>query len=108
MKWQTIKNLNEFNEQIKSSDLTIAKFSAEWCAPCQKMTEIIDELKDDYPNVVVLDIDVEIAEDSLLTEYSVKNIPLILFFKDSLIIDKVVGVMPKDKFIEKIEENIKK
>ena len=39
-------------------------------------------------------------------QYTVMNIPTVIFFKDGKEIDRKVGVMPPDAFIQVLEQNL--
>ncbi len=39
----------------------------------------------------------------VVSEFGVRNIPTILFFKDGKLVDKQVGAAPKSTFISKVE-----
>ena len=45
-------------------------------------------------------------EGELAMRYTVMNIPTVIFFKDGKEIDRKVGVMPPDAFIQVLEQNL--
>lgn len=89
-------------EVINSDKPVVVDFNATWCAPCQALHPILEELaneSDDY-KVVFIDVD----EDPILaTEYRVSSIPCLVFFKNGEEYDRRVGLLPK-KRIKKILE----
>lgn len=67
------------------------------------VSPILTELAEKYDGkIVVGKCDVEENED-LAAEFGIRNIPTILFFKDGVQVDKLVGAASKDKFVEKFE-----
>jgi len=44
-------------------------------------------------------------EQGLAIRYSVMNIPTVIFFKDGKEIDRKVGVMPPEAFVQVLERN---
>ena len=90
---------------LKKGDLPlVVDFWATWCGPCRMMAPIIEELANDYDGKVVIGkCDVEENEE-LATEFGIRNIPTILFFKQGEAIDKVVGFQQKAKLQELIDK----
>ena len=90
-------------EEIKSEELTIVKFGAEWCGPCRMVKPIIEKFSADNK---IFDIDVDDEENkSLAKEYGIRSIPTVIFFKNGEIIDKQVGGFSEQQFSELIEKN---
>ena len=59
--------------------LKLLKFGASYCAPCRSLTPILEELKD---KVTIEDIDVDEADPVVLTNYKIRNIPVLVLLKD--------------------------
>ncbi len=81
----------------------VLDFWAEWCGPCRLVSPIIDELSEEYEgrvNIGKMNVD---ENDDVISQFGIRNIPTILFFKNGQLADKIVGAMPKDKFVEKID-----
>ena len=77
-------------------------FWAEWCIPCKKIAPIIDELAEQFEGRVKIGkYNVEDSSD-ISTEFGIRNIPTILFFKDGKLVDKNVGSISKSNLEEKI------
>lgn len=93
---------NEFNEILNSNSLVICKLGAEWCTPCRAMEPIIKSVSEKMQGKAnVMEIDVEESPD-ISTEYRVRNIPTILYFKDGELKDKSVGSISEDDLINRI------
>ena len=81
----------------------VVDFWATWCGPCRMVAPIISELAEKYDGrLVVGKCDVE-ENDELAAEFGIRNIPTVLFFKNGVVVDKLVGAVPKQKFEEKFE-----
>ena len=90
-------------KEIESGRPVIIDFWAEWCGPCKHISPIVDELSNEYDGKVLIgkyDVD---EGDELLSEYNVRNIPTILFFKNGKLVDRNVGSIEKSALAQKIE-----
>ena len=59
--------------------LKLLKFGASYCAPCRSLTPILEELKD---KVTIEDIDVDEVDPIVLTNYKIRNIPVLVLLQD--------------------------
>lgn len=88
--------------EIESGKPVVIDFWAEWCIPCKKIAPIIDELAEQFEGRVKIGkYNVEDSSD-ISTEFGIRNIPTILFFKDGKLVDKNVGSISKSNLEEKI------
>ena len=97
-----IKTVEEFNELIKGKKVVI-DFFANWCGPCKMVGPIIDELATEYEGKAIIgkcDVD---DNDDVASEFGIRNIPTVLFFKDGQLVDKQVGSAPKGIYAAKID-----
>ncbi len=93
-----------FDEMIKNSDkLILVDFWASWCNPCKALAPILEDASNDLSEkIIVLKINIDDNPDSP-QRYGVRGIPTIIFFKSGKEVDRQVGVIPKSKLYEKIE-----
>ena len=92
---------------VKQSDkLVVLDFWAQWCGPCRQVAPIIDELAIEYDSRVVIG-KVNVDESTEITsQYSIRNIPTVLFIKNGELVDKLVGAQSKSKFVDIIEKHL--
>ncbi|MBF0597564.1 thioredoxin [Faecalibacter rhinopitheci] len=87
---------------IESGKPAMVDFWAVWCGPCRMVGPIVEEIASEYQGkAIVGKVDVDTNQE-VAAEYGIRNIPTILFFKDGQVVDKVVGVVPKEQLIEKL------
>lgn len=100
---KTVSN-NSVLESVISEGNTCLKFSAEWCGPCRVLGENIESIESDYPNINFIEVDVDEADEELVSKYKIRNIPVLFFIKNGEVLSKEIGVMSVDVLKEKINE----
>jgi thioredoxin 1 len=91
---------------IKSEKPVMVDLWAEWCGPCRMIAPIVEELAKEYEGRAVIGkLDVDSNPDISL-KYSVLNIPTVLFFKGGQVVNKIIGAVPKKKFVEALDKLI--
>ena len=87
---------------IESGKPAMVDFWAIWCGPCRMVGPVVEELATEYQGKAVIGkVDVDTNQE-VAAKYGIRNIPTILFFKDGEVVDKVVGVVPKEQLVEKL------
>lgn len=93
-----------FDKLVLQSDKPVmVDFWAAWCGPCRMVGPIIDELSNEYDGKAVvgkLDVD---NNQEFAAKYGVRNIPTVLLFKNGELVDRKVGVSPKQVYAEAID-----
>lgn len=85
--------------------LKVLKFGAVWCPPCQALKPIIEKLAEEMEDVefVSVDIDDE-SKIELVTKYKITAVPTMIFLKDDVVADSMVGLHKESVIKAKIEE----
>ncbi|GAA4466072.1 thioredoxin [Nemorincola caseinilytica] len=91
-------------EVLKADKLSVIDFWAPWCGPCLALGPTIDALSAEYAgkvNVGKVNVD---ENPNLSINYGVTSIPCVLFIKDGKVVDKQLGLAPKNVFDKKIQK----
>jgi len=100
-------NESSFDDVIKNENkLILIDFWGEWCGPCKMIKPILDELSNEYADKVsIFGIDVD-DNPNITSSQGIRNIPTIGFYKNGVLVDRLVGAYPKSHIKSKIEELI--
>ena len=92
-------NSDNFN-QVISKGKVMVDFWAPWCMPCQSLLPVIDELSGELEGKAVV-AKVKVDENKpIAREYGVMSIPTVVFFVDGVEKERLVGVQPKQTYID--------
>ncbi len=95
----------DFDKVIQSKTPVIVDFYADWCKPCRIQAPILDELKSELGNKVIIHkVNVD-NERALANRYNIQSIPTIMIFKQGKVIWMNVGVQSKETLKEIVLKN---
>jgi len=96
-----------FETEVLKSDLPVlVDFWAEWCGPCKVIGPIVNEISEELKEKLkVVKVNVDDAQD-LAGKYQIMSIPTLLVFKDGEAVEQIVGAVPKDQLLAKINAKI--
>jgi len=91
-------------EVLKSEKPVLVDFWAPWCGPCRAVGPVVEDLAEVYKGrVKVGKINID-DNPKTATTYGVMSIPTLILFNKGDIMDKLIGLSPK----ERLEGLIKK
>jgi len=91
-------------EVLKSEKPVLVDFWAPWCGPCRAVGPVVEDLAEAYKGrVKVGKINID-DNPKTATTYGVMSIPTLILFNKGDIMDKLIGLSPK----ERLEGLIKK
>lgn len=103
VKYVTLTDANFSQEVLESDRPVLVDFWATWCGPCRVIAPTIEKLAADYQGrakVGKLDVD---SNPQVASQFGIRSIPTLLFFKDGRVADSAVGVLHERQLAEKLD-----
>ena len=94
-----------FDQTVSNAKIPIlVDFWAPWCAPCQAIAPILDELAEEYQGKIVISrLNVDEAP-KVAGRYGISAIPTMLLFKEGKPVSQIVGFRPKAELKKALDE----
>ena len=100
----TILTKDNFKTEVEEYDgLVVIDLWATWCGPCLMLAPVIDEIEKEMPDVKFCKINVD-DERELAMEFKVQSIPTVAVVKNNTFLDMSVGLVPKEKLVNFINQ----
>ncbi|RLI94521.1 MAG: thioredoxin [Candidatus Altiarchaeales archaeon] len=91
------------DEVVQRYPLMVIDCWAAWCMPCRIIEPVIEELAREYAGRVVFG-KLNVDENRISAQrFGIMSIPTLLFFKNGKLVDLLVGAVPKEHIISKIQ-----
>ena len=107
-----------FEEIIKSNDIVIIDFWAEWCGPCKSFAPTYEAVSEKHEGIVFGKVDTE-AEQALGAHFQIRSIPTLMIFREEIVLFSQAGALQasqlediigkvKELDMEKVREEVEK
>ena len=93
-------------EVIQSSTPVLVDFWAEWCGPCKALAPAVHQVAQLYAGklkVGKLDVDANL---NTTMQFQVLGIPTLILFKDGQAVERITGLVSKDKLLAKLKPHL--
>lgn len=87
------------NEVLQKKGTVLVDFWAEWCAPCRRLSPIVDKVAEEAEGITVGKVNVD-EERQLAEKYSIMSIPTLVVFKDGKEVTRSSGVISEKAIMD--------
>ena len=96
-----------FNQEVlQASELVLVDFWADWCGPCKAVAPILEEIASEQAgSIKIAKVDID-ENQQYAAQLNVTSIPTMVVFKNGQPIDKIIGAMPKQQIMSRVQPHL--
>lgn len=90
-------------DQGTAKGLAVVDIFAVWCGPCKVLGPVFEEISNEITDVTFGKVDCDKVP-SVAEQFTVTTVPTVLILKDGKLVNKVIGVIPKEEMVAAIQQ----
>lgn len=95
---------DNFEQEVLKSDVPVlVDLWATWCGPCRALGPVLEEISSEVSTVKIVKVNVD-EQPELASQFRIMSIPTMILFKGGEVVDKTVGLLPKDEVLNFIKK----
>jgi thioredoxin 1 len=102
-----INDIEFENTVLKSTTPVVVDFWAPWCTPCKMIAPVLEKLAAEYGDKLTIAKVNTDENPQWAMKYGVQGIPTLLFIRDGLVRDTIVGAVPAPAIKAKMDGLLK-
>ena len=105
-------NILEINDEnfedkvLKTKEVVVCDFWAEWCGPCKQLAPLVEEASEEFKDSLsVCKMDVDNNRETA-AKYGIRSIPTLMIFENGELVGTEIGALTKQQLDEFIRSKI--
>jgi thioredoxin 1 len=99
----TTLTAENFEKTVLESGTVFVDFWADWCGPCKRFGPVFEAASQEHPDIVFGKVDTE-AEQALARAANITSIPMLMGFRDGILVFAQAGALPAPALSEVIDK----
>ena len=97
--------MGKFKDIVKSSELVLVDFYADWCGPCKMLSPVLQEIAKERGGKVKI-VKINIDKNKLLAgDLNVRSVPTLMLYKYGKQVWRQTGAPPKHQILQTIDKH---
>jgi thioredoxin 2 len=104
--WLVDATDGSFDKSIQAGVPVVVDFWAPWCGPCKVVAPVLEDLSRELAGKLKV-VKVNVDENQLTAgRFKVQSIPMLAVFRGGILVDQMMGAMPKGALKSRLEPHL--